>query len=277
MTPSTDLHAFDQTVRRTDEDRYIAALFAPADARAHLFTLYQLNHELARIAETAREPMMGSIRLQWWRETIEAAREGKPRDYELARALTAMFAAHDLPLDLFDAMIEAREMDAAEIAFADLEALEAYADQTSGNLMRLASRVLGQASDDLPREAGIAHALTGLLRAIPFHAARRKVYLPTDLLAEAGTSRDDILASHSGKKLGPVIAVIAEAARAHLANARALPKPDAALPAFLPAAAAPLYLKRMTAPNFDAFHDAAEVPLFRRQFAMLRATWRGRI
>jgi phytoene synthase len=221
--------------------------------------------------------MMGAIRLQWWRETIEAAQGGKPRDHDLARALADMFAAHDLPLPLFDAMIDAREMDAADIEFADLEALEDYADQTGGNLMRLASLVLGQAADDLARAAGVAHALTGLLRAIPFHAARRKVYLPTDLLGAAGTSRDDIFATHSGKKLGPVIARIAEAARAHLVKARVLPKPGAALPAFLPAATARLYLKCMTPPNFDCFHDATDVPLFRRQFAMLRATWRGRI
>jgi phytoene synthase len=221
--------------------------------------------------------MMGAIRLQWWRETIESAKDGKPRDHDLARALADMFAAHDLPLDLFDAMIDAREMDAAETSFADLKALEDYADATGGNLMRLASRVLGLASDDLAREAGIAHALTGLLRAIPFHAARRTVTLPADLLATAGTSRDDILATHSGQKLGPVIARIADAARGHLIKAHVLPKPGAALPAFLPAATAPLYLKRMTAPDFDSFHDAVEVPLFRRQFAMLRATWRGRI
>ncbi len=268
---------FETTIRTADEDRYYAALFAPADQRAHLFALYALNHELARIAETVREPMMGAIRLQWWREAVESARDGKPRDHDLTRALTQMFAAHDLPLDLFDAMIEAREMDAAEIEFNDLNALEDYADATGGNLMRLASRVLGGTADDLAREAGIAHALTGLLRAIPFHAARRKVYLPADLLAAAGTSRDDILATHSGKKLGPVIAAVAKSARAHLDKAQALAKSAAALPAYLPAATAPLYLKRMTAPDFDCFHHAADVPLFRRQLAMLRATWRGRI
>jgi phytoene/squalene synthetase len=265
-------------IRRVDEDRYIAALFAPVDRREHLFTLYALNHELARIAETVREPMMGAIRLQWWRETVESAREGKPRPHDVARALAQMFAVVDLPQDLFDAMIDAREMDAAEVEFADLKALENYCDAVGGNLMRLAARVLGGASrDDLALEAGIAHALTGMLRAIPFHAARRKVYLPVDLLAAAGTSRDEIIATHSGKNLATVIAQIADAARAHLAKARALPKPGAALPAFLAAATAPLYLKRMTVPGFDSFKDEVSVPLFRRQFAMLRATWRGKL
>jgi phytoene/squalene synthetase len=30
----------DDAIRRADEDRYYSALFAPADRRVHLFTLY---------------------------------------------------------------------------------------------------------------------------------------------------------------------------------------------------------------------------------------------
>ncbi len=268
--------SFEQSLRRTDEDRYHAALFAPAQKRAHLFALAAFNHELARIAETVREPMMGAIRLQWWRETVESARAGEPRAHDVARALADLFAQTGLAADLFIAMIDAREDDAAAIEFENLAALENYADASNGNLMRLAARILGEAEHDaLAREAGVAHALSGLLRAIPFHAARGKVYLPNDLLQAAGTSRAEIIATHSGKKLGPVIAQIAQAARTHLATARILPKTGRALPAFLPAATAPLTLKRVARPGFDAFHDLTDIALFRRQFAMLRAAWKG--
>ena len=269
--------SFDETLRKTDEDRYHASLFAPADKRKSLFALYAFHHEVARVAETVREPMMHAIRLQWWREAVEGAREGKPRRHETVTALAELFAERDLPVEPFEAIIDAREDDAAHITFDSLDVLETYADATAGNLMRLASRILGEAQDDLAREAGIAQALSGILRAIPFHAARGKVYLPNDLLAAAGTSRDEILQTHSGKKLAPVIARIADTARTHLAKARTLAKPGRALPAFLPAATTSLYLNRVTAPGFDAFKTAVDVPLFRRQFAMLRASWRGRI
>ena len=268
---------FEADLRRVDEDRYHAALFAPAEKRAQLFALYAFHHEIARVAESVREPMMGAIRLQWWREALEGAREGRPREHDVVRGLAALFAAHELPLAPFEAMIEARENDAAEFVFADLAALEAYADATGGNLMRLAAQMLGAPADELAREAGIAHALAGILRAIPFHAARGKVYLPEDLLRDARTSRVEILQTHSGKRLAPVIERVADAAQTHLANTRALPKPRSALPAFLPAATAPLYLRRVTAPGFDAFRDAVEIPLYRRQLAMLGASWRGRI
>jgi phytoene synthase len=208
---------------------------------------------------------------------VEGAREGKPRQHQTVAALADLFAQHDLPPELFEAMIDAREDDMADHVFDDLAALETYADATAGNLMRLAARVLGKAQDDLAREAGIAQALAGILRAIPFHAARGKIYLPRDLLAEAGASREEILQTHSGKKLAPVIAKLASAAREHLARARMLPKPGNALAAFLPASSASLYLKHVTAPDFDAFKTPVDVPLYRRQFAMLRANWRGRI
>ncbi|HEY2033013.1 MAG TPA: phytoene/squalene synthase family protein [Rhizomicrobium sp.] len=271
------MDALETNLRKTDEDRYHASLFAPADKREALFALYAFHHEVARVAESVREPMMHAIRLQWWREAVEGAREGKPRQHQTVTALAELFAGHDLPAALFDAIIDAREDDVAETTFENLQALEDYADATAGNLIRLASRVLGEPRDNLAREAGIAQALAGILRAIPFHAARGKVYLPNDLLAAAATSRAEILQTHSGKKLGPVIARIAEAARLHLEKARTLPKPGKALPAFLPAAPASLYLNRVTAPGFDAFKTAVEVPLYRRQFAMLHASWRGTI
>jgi len=269
------MDALEASLHKSDEDRYHATLFAPAEKRRALFALYAFHHEIARVAETVREPMMHAIRLQWWREAVEGARQGKPRQHQTVTALAELFAAHDLPPELFEAMIDAREDDMTDHVFENLAALETYADATAGNLMRLAARILGEPQDDLAREAGIAEALAGILRAIPFHAARGKVYLPRDLLAAAGTSREEILQTHSGKNLGRVIARIADAARAHLLDARRLAKPGKALPAFLPAAPSWLYLKRVTAPGFDTFKTPVDIPLYRRQFAMLRASWRG--
>src|SRR3954466_5773874 len=92
--------ACEATVRRADPDRYFAALFAPAEKRPLLFALYAFNHELARIGEVVHEPMMGEIRLQWWRETLEGAREGKPRTHDVARAMAELFMRVDLPAEL---------------------------------------------------------------------------------------------------------------------------------------------------------------------------------
>src|SRR6201984_811294 len=60
-------------VRRHDHDRYQTVLFAPAARREALFALYAFNYEIARVRESVTQPMLGQIRLQWWRENIGAA------------------------------------------------------------------------------------------------------------------------------------------------------------------------------------------------------------
>src|SRR6202000_3054969 len=113
-----------QTVRAADPDRYFATLFAPAPHRPYLHALYAFNHEVAHIAESVREPMLGAIRLEWWRETAEGAAKGAPRNHDVARGLAALFAARPLPLADFEAIIAARAFDANAETFPDLAALE---------------------------------------------------------------------------------------------------------------------------------------------------------
>src|SRR5271157_5432659 len=62
-------------VRRHDRDRFQTVLFAPAARREALFALYAFNYEIARVRESVTEPMIGQIRLEWWRESIAAAFE----------------------------------------------------------------------------------------------------------------------------------------------------------------------------------------------------------
>jgi len=236
--------ACEAAVRGHDPDRYFSALFAPEAKRRHLFALYALNHELAHVAEAVREPMMGEIRLQWWREGLEGARKGEPRSHDVLKALAETFKAHDLPQRLFDEMIDARAADFSGAPFAHDRERDLYLDATSGNLMRLAARLLGAGAglDTLAHNAGLAYGLAGLLRSEAHHTARGKRYLPN-----SETARHD--------------------ARAHFASAREHRIPRDTVPAFLPASLVPLYLRE----------SGADVPLHRRQLAMLWSAVRGRL
>lgn len=146
----------EEAVRRHDPDRFFAALFAPADLRPHLFALTAFYYELAHAAQAAREPLLKDIRLMWWRETLERAREGQPRDHYVARALAEALAAYDLPAELFEAMIAARGEPGP---FADEAAAVAHAEASVGSLMRLWALVLGGEAD--LRDAAIAYGLAG--------------------------------------------------------------------------------------------------------------------
>ncbi len=271
--------ACEETIRKSDYDRYAAALFAPASIRPHLFALYAFHHEVAKTAESVSQPIAGQIRLQWWRDAIDEIREGKTRDHPVVRALGEMLRAHDLPRGLFDRMIDAREMDFEETPFRDMADLEAYADATSGNLIRLAARILdaGDSLDVAARDAGIAYAIAGLMRAMPYRAAEGRLVLPLTTLREAGVSPENIFAGNASAGLTAVFGEMADAARAHFQAARQISALRKFLPALLPAALVPLYLKPLTEAGFNPFRDVVDIPIYRRQLAMLFAVMRGKL
>ncbi|MEI9997204.1 MAG: phytoene/squalene synthase family protein [Rhizomicrobium sp.] len=266
-----------QLVRRADPDRYLATLFAPADKRPLLLALYAFNVEIARVADTVREPMMGEIRLEWWRETLAGARQGMPRNHDVARALTDLFLAVDLPAEPFEAMLAARAFDSAAEIFADRAAVEAYCDATSGNLMRLAAGILGRPDDALARAGGTAYALAGILRSLPHHAARHKSFLPESLLNAVDLTKEQLFHGHERAKVKAVVAQMALWAREHLAKARALRQPRAELAAYLPASLTGLFLRRVTKRGFDPLAHSPDVAVHRRQMRLLAAAVRGRV
>src|SRR5512135_1463257 len=72
-----------QRVRHYDHDRYLTCLFAPDDRREALFAIFAFNHEVAKTREVVREPILGQIRLQWWRDSIAALYAGEVRRHEV--------------------------------------------------------------------------------------------------------------------------------------------------------------------------------------------------
>ncbi len=265
-------------VRAADYDRFLSGLFVPEARRNHLFALYAFNHEIAKTAEIVTQPVMGQIRLQWWRETIAGIYTGGVRRHETALALADAIDAYGLPQALFDTLIDARERDIFRDEFATLVDLETYADATSGGLMRLAVRILGGGDtlEETAKEAGIAYALTGLLRAIPFHAAQQRLMLPADVMRGAGLSGEDVFA-HDGARLSPVISHLSAAVRSHMKLASGAPIARNLLPALLPASLVQPYLRRLMHENFDVFRDAADLSVPRRQLVMLGTMIRGRL
>lgn len=210
---------------------------------------------------------------------MEEIYAGRVRRHEVVQALADTVRSHDLPRALLDAIIDARERDLDEAPFSDWTSLEAYAQATSGNIMALAARVLGAGPtfDDAAREAGIAYALAGLLRAFGFHAARRRLMLPGEALREVSLSQEHIFSGTMDSRITALFALTVKRARDHLTRARQSRVPRAFLPAFLPASLVPFTAKILTRPGFNPFRDPTEISVHRRQLAMLSAMARGRV
>lgn len=271
-----------EQVRRYDHDRYLTVLFAPAEARDHLFALYAFNLEVAKIPELVSEAMLGQIRLQWWRESLEGIYAGTPRRHEVVEPLARAVAACDLSRTHLDNLIDAREADLSPEPPANLAALEAYAEGTSATLVWLALEILGlrdSASREAGRHLGIAWALTGLLRALPFHARAGRLYLPQDLMAETGVAVAEVFAGRSGPALQAAVARLAAEASRHLQETRALAAglPSAARPAFLPARLAARHLSLLELAGHDPFDPKLQQPQTGKAWRLLWAALSGRL
>ena len=243
-------------VRRHDRDRYATALFAPAQRRGHLFALYAFNYEVARIRETVREPIMGAIRLQWWRDAVGAAARGEPaRAHEVAMPLAEAITAMRLDRAEFERILRARELDLAPRPPETMAELEAYATDTAGALNVLALRALGAEGDEAARDLGAGYALAGLLRAAPFHARTGRSYFPAEF--------DRAKAARA----------MADAARTRLNNARGKLS-GAAKPVALQAVLAEYWLDRLERAGFDPFDPRVAAPDPWRAYRLWRAALR---
>ena len=153
--------SLDDMVRAADPDRWLSTRFiADEQARADVTALYALNVELARVATTVREPMMGEIRLTWWREAFEDIAAGKPaRRHPVIQALGGFDPA------ALEVLAQGRLADLDAELFADDEAVLAYLDGTAGAVMALAARRLDPEAQFLQvKGAARAFGLAGLWR-----------------------------------------------------------------------------------------------------------------
>jgi phytoene synthase len=263
----------DAVTRAHDRDRWLAALFAPAEARRHLHALYAFSYEVGRLRDFVREPTAGEIRLQWWREAIEGERSAEAQASPVAAALVDTIARFRLPTKAFDDLIAARVFDLYDDPMPDVAAFEAYCGETCSLLFRLASLILSgrdSGGADAAGHAGVAYATTGLLRALPIASARGQVFLPKDVLEKNGVSREDILGRRDGPNLRAALRAMRELTQGHLEKASSSAKPDGAAAAFLPLALIPLYFARMERADYRPFETVVERPQWRRQWALWR-------
>jgi phytoene synthase len=264
-------------IRAVDKDRFLASLFAPEALRPHFFALYAFNFEIARVRELVSEPMLGELRLQWWRDALEGTAPGELARPPVAGALIETIEHCRLPRPPLLELIDARTFDLYDDPMPTLTQLESYADSTSGALIRLAAfMLLGKYAPGVAQAAtpaGRAYAITGLLRAYPLHASRRQLFVPLDLLKRHGVDRDEALAGNNTGALSAALAELRALARTQLdeARTRIAELPAEVGPAFLPLALVPLYLKRMEKPGYDPFKIWVEVAQWRRQWALWRA------
>ncbi len=265
-------------VARVDPHRWQAARLAPPRARFGLGVLYAVNHEFARIRETVREPMLGAIRLQWWRETIgeiydaDARAAHLHRRHELAGPLAGLIRDAGLARAAFDALIDAREKDLETAPFATLADLSAYAEASAAGLIGLAAQVLapGLTFDSQARaamrEAGLAWAIAGIVRSASVWAGQGRNLTPAEFAHDQGLTHEEVAPGAPG--FTTAAGRLAAIAATHHRLARRLGEalPSSAFPAIAYVTLTPALLRQPGGPG-----------AFSRWASLMTAVMRGRV
>ena len=191
------------TARAFERDRYLAALLAPSRVRGDLVVLAALAGELSRIPVFVGERMIGEIRLQWWREAIDAgAGAGTRTGHPIADAVIDTIVRHGLPLATIHGLIDAQVDRLDPLPFADLDALLASLAAWDGGLFEIAWRVLGGVGErpSLLTASGQAYGISRMLVELPAAVAGEHVMAPRSMLASRGLSSPGLLDADAAGK-----------------------------------------------------------------------------
>ena len=134
-------------------ERALALGYAPADRRDALTTLFTLDARLREIVRVARDPLIGLMRLTWWREALERLDTAPPPAEPLLRALASTVLPWGVSGAALAALVEPWEL------VLDDDDLPGAARQRGEGLFALAAQVLG--ADDA-RVAVIGRAWAAL-------------------------------------------------------------------------------------------------------------------
>jgi 15-cis-phytoene synthase len=267
-------------VREGDRDRYWSALLAPEPSRRALLSVYAFDLELARISQIATESQIGMLRLKWWHEATANALAGQAAEHPVLAGLADAAVGHNLPAELLAGMVEAREAELSTEAFATFEELEAYLDATGGAVFRLGAMILDRSADlaGPARHAAIACGLTELMRALPRHTARGKLFLPQSLLAAHGLHPDTVRAAHDTEDVRAMLRDLRARAAAALSAFRRerIAISRTVRPAFLPVALTGAHLRELARSAHRPFVDLVQLNPLRRYFRFWRSYLTGR-
>ncbi|MCE3232517.1 MAG: putative phytoene synthase (terpenoid synthase) [Rickettsiaceae bacterium] len=265
-------------VKKYDYYRYLCCLLAPENLQERFFAIYAFNNEIARIKEVVSEPMVGHIRLQWWRDAIEEIYKGVPvkHNHEIVRALYKLISQVDISKELFDNLIDAREADIEFSVPENIESLENYTIATSSGLFELlltAAEIYDKSAVEASYHAGIAYALTGIMRAMKFNAHHGKVMFPASLMQNANITDLEIIEGKNLEKTYPITQLLCDKVKSNMKHTRLLLKnaPKSAINIFLPLAIVDSFIALICKNNYDIFNSDIEVPALKLQFKILKA------
>ena len=201
---------------------YAAMRIMPKAEREAMFAIYRFCRMVDDIADDGtRARPQRAAELESWRADLAALYDSRPAGR--AAFLEQSVQSFGLRQADFLAVVDGMDMDVAtDIQAPDLATLDLYCDRVACAVGRLSTRIFGMEEKpglELARELGRALQLTNILRDLDEDAAMGRLYLPGELLRQAGITTTDPNAAIGDARVDSACRALAGRALVHFAAA----------------------------------------------------------
>ncbi|RUS26629.1 Squalene/phytoene synthase-domain-containing protein [Jimgerdemannia flammicorona] len=263
-----------------DYENYLCVPFFPRPIQPAQYALRAFNIEIASVRESVSNQTIGKMRMQFWRDTIDqvfAVRvtgciAKKPPQQPIALALSHALETTTLSPLWFKRIIAERESILDDPQYMTIVDVERYAENTASALLYLQLESMGVrevSADHAASHLGKAIGIATLLRALPFHATKRRLVLPAEVTAKVwfwflvfeGGVVEEVFRTGGAPGLADAVFEVATTAHDHILTARSLAEraPAGGIPVMLAAVPCNDYLKRLESHNFNVFEPQIQV------------------
>ena len=214
------------TVKRTDHEHYLTNLLLPASVKTDSFAVRALSSEISGVRDSVSEKTLGQVRLQFWRDTIEGLYSDNVPQHPVAIQLYRTIKQNNISKQLLFNLISSRQHFLSDKPFNSLDEVDKYGEEAFSSVYLILLEVLQNKNGHIKHavtQLGKCEGLLTLLRGLPHNAAKRRCYLPTQLLVEKGVSAEKVIRTNGdniSQEISEVIEIIAARAEQHLEAAR---------------------------------------------------------
>lgn len=193
MTPHTDMSECRRLLSHGSKSFYIASHFLPRALRESASGLYAFCRIADDLVDLGDDPRQALVTLH---KRLDLIYDGRPDNHPIDRVLSLIVIDHKLPRGLLDALLEGFEWDANGRDYHTLTDVCDYGARVAGTvgvMMAILMGVKDHATLARAADLGVAMQLTNICRDVGEDARAGRLYLPRDLMREAGLDPEAFL------------------------------------------------------------------------------------
>ncbi len=253
----------------------ISFRFLTEERRRAITALYAFCREVDDVVDECQEASIARRKLSWWREEVARLYHDTPQ-HPVTRALKPFIDEYELAEEHFIEIIDGMEMDLDRNRYASFRELSLYCYRAASVVGLLAAAIFGfedRHTLKYAHDLGMAFQLTNILRDVAEDAARNRIYLPADEMAQFGVSEADILELRQTPAMKPLFAFQAERAESYYRQAMArLPEVDrySQLSGLLMSSVYHATLQAIIARDYPVMRGRVRLPAWRKLWLVWR-------